>query len=380
MYPYYLMAPGPVQIPDDVLKEMARPMIHHRTPEFDAILAETLGLLKKFFRTEQPVFIQTATGSGGMESAIVNALSAGDKVIVVVSGKFGERWRDMARIYGMNVIALDVPWGESVDVGKVKALLEQNPDTRAVLTQACETSTGVLHPIQELAQLTHKLPECLLMIDAITAVGVTELPMDDWHLDVVVAGSQKAFMLPTGLSFISFSKKAWRFVETSKTPRYYWDVRLEHATNLKGETHFSSAVSLIRGLKVVLSKMQQEGFHKQVERCAAMAEATRRGAEALGLSVYAKNPSPSVTALLVPQGIDGQKVRAHLEKTYNITIAGGQDQLKGKIIRIGHLGNVGRKETLATIERLGLTLQDLGHSCSPDKAVSVAADALNGVP
>lgn len=379
MYSYYLMAPGPVQIPEDVLQEMALPMIHHRTPEFDGILSETLALLKKFFRTERHVFIQTATGSGGMESALVNTLSPGDKVIAVVSGKFGERWRDIAQVFGMQVVSLDVPWGEAVDPEALADLLKKHPDTRAVITQACETSTAVLHPIRELAQLTRDLPNTILIVDAITAAGVTELPMDDWGLDVVVAGSQKAFMLPTGLAFLSFSKKAWAFVEEAKSPRFYWDVRKELESNLKGETHFSSAVSLIRGLRLVLRKMQEEGFHKQLERCSAMAEATRLGGKALGLEVYSKNPSPSVTALLVPSGIDGQKLRGHLEKKYNVTIAGGQDQLKGKIIRIGHLGHIGRKETLETLERLAKGLNDLGHTCSPEKAVLAAAEALKGV-
>lgn len=376
-YPYYLMAPGPVQIPDDVLTELARPMIHHRTPEFDVILADALVLLKKFFQTEQPVFIQTATGSGGMESAIVNTLSPGDTVIAVVSGKFGERWRDIALAYGINVLSIDVPWGQAVDPKQVEKLLKKHSEVRAVLTQACETSTAVLHPINALANLVRNYPQTLLMVDAITSIGVTAMPMDDWGIDVIVAGSQKAFMLPTGLTFISFSKKAWPFVEAAKCPRHYWDVRAENKSNLKGETHFSSSVSMIRGLRVALQMMLKEGLNNQIKRVGALAHATRIGGEALGLSVYSQAPSPSVTALLVPPGIDGQKVRAHLETKYNCTIAGGQDYLKGKIIRIGHLGHIGRKETIETIERLGLTLKDLGHECDIIKAIAVTAKAYD---
>lgn len=377
MYPYYLMAPGPVQIPEEVLTELAKPMIHHRTPEFDAILAETFSLLKSFFKTEQPVFIQTATGSGGMESAIVNTLSPGEKVIAIVSGKFGERWRDMAKTYGMNVISLDVPWGQPVPPAQVERLLSEHPDTRVVMTQVCETSTATIHPIQEIARIVKKHPQTLLMVDAITAIGATELPTDEWGLDVVVAGSQKAFMLPTGLAFLTFSKKAWPFVESAKCPRFYWDVRSELKTNLKGETHFSSSVSLIRGLRAALKMMLKQGLTHQIENIQALARGTRAGGEALGMSLYSQAPSPSVTALNVPSGIDGQKLREHLEKKYNVTVAGGQDALKGKIIRIGHLGYIGRKETLETIERLAMALKDLGHSCEVDKAVAATARAID---
>lgn len=373
---YYLMAPGPVQIPQEVLNEMAKPMIHHRTPEFDAILSETLGLLKKFFCTEQPVYIQTSTGSGAMEAAIVNTLSPGDKVIAVVSGKFGERWRDMAQTYGMNVVTIDVEWGEALKPEVLEKTLSQHPDTKAVLTQVCETSTAVIHPIKEIAKIVNQKANTLLMVDAITAIGVTELLMDEWGIDIVVAGSQKAFMLPTGLAFLAFSKKAWSFVEKSKCPKFYFDIKQEQKANQKGETNFSSAVSLIRGLRVALKLMLSEGLKKQITKVEAYAEATRQAGTALGLQVYAKSPSPAVTALVMPTDIDGQKVREHLEKKYNCTIAGGQDQLKGKIIRIGHLGYIGRKEVIETIERLGQTLNDLGHKCDTAKAIAVASKTL----
>lgn len=377
-HPYYLMAPGPVQMPEEVLKELAKPMIHHRTPEFDQILAETMELLKAFFQTERPVYIQTATGSGGMESALVNTCSPGDKVIAIVSGKFGERWRDMAVAFGLNVITHDVEWGKSVRLQDIDRLLKENPDTRVVMTQACETSTGTVHPIQELAFLTKQYPKCLLMVDAITALGVMDLPIDKWQLDVVVAGSQKAFMIPTGLAFLTFSEKAWPYVLSAKLPRYYWDIRSEDKTNQKGETHFSSAVTHIRALRVALKMMLSEGVGRQIKKAAALANATRLGAQALGCQVFSDSPSPSVTALRVPDGIDGTVVRNRLEAEYNITIAGGQDHLKGKIIRIGHLGYVGRKETLATIESLADVLKSMGHECDKLKALSVAARELDG--
>ena len=370
------MAPGPVQIPASVLKELARPMIHHRTPEFDGILNETLGLLREFFCTEQPVYMLTATGSGGMESALVNTLSPGDHVLVIVSGKFGERWRDMARAFGYRVSTLDVVWGESVDPAAVSKFLEKNPDVKAVLTQVCETSTGALHPIESLAKLIRSKSGTLLIVDAITAMGAVPLKIEEWGVDVVVAGSQKAFQLPTGLAFVTFSKKAWAFVDSAKSPRFYFDIRFEAKANANGETYFSSPVSLIRGLRSALQEMLKDGVEFQIRKMEALAEATRKAAVTLGFEVFAKNPSTSVTALRTPPGVDGQKVRSHLEKNYNVTIAGGQDQLKGKIVRIGHLGHIGPREIVETIGRLGLTLGDLGWKCDTEKAVRMAEDVL----
>lgn len=379
MTPYYLMAPGPVQMPEEVLKELAKPMIHHRTPEFDQILSETLELLRTFFGTSQRVYIQTATGSGGMESALVNVCSPGDKVLAIVSGKFGERWRDMAQSLGLNVITLEVPWGQAVDVDQLKSLLEQHPDTRVVMTQVCETSTATLHPIREISELIKPLPDCLLMVDAITAMGVVELKIDDWGLDVVVAGSQKAFMIPTGLTFLTFSKKAWPFVERAKLPRYYWDIRHEDKANKKGETYFSSSVPLIRALRVALKMMLAEGTDRQIKKALVMSRAIRAAGKHLGCETFSSSPSPSVTALLVPQGIDGAKLRDLMEKKHQITIAGGQDHLKGKIIRIGHLGHIGRDETLATITALAACLEEMGHPCDVGRAIQAASNEMKGV-
>lgn len=377
--PYYLMAPGPVQMPEEVLKELAKPMIHHRTPEFDAILNETFSLLKTFFRTEQKVYIQTATGSGGMESALVNTCSPGDKIIAIVSGKFGERWRDMAKALGLNVITHNVEWGYAALPNDLKQLLDANPDTKVVMTQVCETSTATLHPIKELAEVVQKYPECLFMVDAITGLGVVDLQIENWGLDVVVAGSQKAFMIPTGLCFLTFSKKAWKSVQTAKLPRFYWDIRSEDKTNQKGETHFSSSVTLIRALRVALKMMLKEGLDKQIQRTEAMAKATRVAGEILGCSPFSKSPSPSVTALNLPANIDGNTLRNLMESEKNITIAGGQDHLKGKIVRIGHLGYINKKETLATIEALADILNSLGHVCDKDTALSKAAKELEGI-
>jgi aspartate aminotransferase-like enzyme len=370
-FPYSLLAPGPVNIHPEVRKALALPMIHHRTPEFDQILKKVLQGIKIVFQTKEDVFLMTSTGSGGMEALLVNVLSPGDKVIAIVSGKFGERWADMAKVFGTEVITHNVPWGEAVKVSDVQDLLRQHPTTRAVLCQACETSTAVAHPIHELAAVIHKMPETLFLVDAITALGAYPLPMDEWHIDGLVAGSQKAFMLPTGMSFISFSQKAWKYVENAKCFRYYLDIRKEKKDQHAGETIFYSNVSCI-----VLEMVEKQGLQMLFDGIQSRARFTRHFGQALGLILYATSPSDSVTALMLPPTIDGQKVRLHLEEKYNITIMGGQDQAKGKIIRVGHMGYIQDEEMLRLIECLGKTLQHFDkHFLSEEKLTKVVRDA-----
>lgn len=357
---YSLLAPGPVNLHPEVRHILSLPMIHHRTPEFDAILARVLEGLKKVFGTRERVFMHTSTGSGGMESLLVNTLSPGDRVLAIVSGKFGERWAQMAATFGAKVDTLDVPWGTAVDPSKVEAYLKKNPDTRLVLTQACETSTAVFHPIQALGKIVAGCPETLLMVDGITAVGAMALPMDEWQIDGLVAGSQKAFMLPTGLAFVSLSKKAWAFAEKATTPRFYFDLRKERKANEAGETLFSSVVPVIRALDWVLQDLEKQGLASLYERIQRRALMTREFASKAGLGLYSKAPSPSLTALLVPDGLDGQKARLLLEQKHNLTVMGGQDQAKGKILRVGHMGHIGDDEMLRLFEALGNVFADLG--------------------
>jgi len=337
---YTVLAPGPVNLHPRVREALALPMIHHRTPEFDKILRRALAQLQRVFQTTQPAYILTATGSGGMESLLVNVLSPGDEVLGIDSGKFGERWCDMVTAFGAKLERLKVPWGQAVSVAAVEAHLKAHPQTRAVICQACETSTGVVHPVQELGALIHNYPSTLFLVDAITALGAMELPMDAWHLDGVVGGSQKAFMLPTGLSFVSFSAKAWARVATAETPRFYFDIRLEDKANRNGETFFSSNVSLIRALDVSLELVFAKGWSQHLRDIQTRARFVREFGQKLGLRLYAQAPSDSVTALLVPTGVDSQKLRLNLETQHHITIMGGQDQAKGKIIRVGHMGDI----------------------------------------
>ena len=369
MNTYTLMTPGPVPLPAEVLEVLARPMEHHRTPEFVALFNRVLANLKPVFMTSEPCFIHTSTGSGGMESAIVNSLSPGDSILCIVSGKFGERWAEMAEVFGARVTRLEVPWGRAVRVDEVRTYLQNHPETKAVLTQACETSTGVLHPIRELAQVT-KAHKAILMVDAITALGALPIPMDEWGIDIMVGGSQKAFMLPTGLSFISFSKKAWAMVETAKMPRFYFDIRAERKANENGESLYSASVTLVRALDFVLELFLKKGLHQVYDRIQALSRATIEGAREMGLHVFAEVPSPSITAIAMPEGIDGQKVRADMEKSEHVIVMGGQDQLKGKVIRIGNMGAISDADLLRTLEALAISLNRLKTGTVSEEALS----------
>lgn len=357
-----LLTPGPVPLHPEVQKVLAEPMMHHRTPAFDKIFANVLSGLKFIFQTQESVFIHTSTGTGGLESLLVNCLSPGDEVIAVISGKFGERWAKMAEIFGYKVHPIKVEWGKAVTTAQVKEQLDAHPNSRAVLCQASETSTATAHPIQELGNLISNYPNTLLLVDGITAAGAYPLPMDEWKIDGLVAGSQKAFMLPTGLAFVSFSTKAWPFVEKSKSPRFYFDVRLEKKSNSSGEAHFSSNVPTIRGLDLVIQLIQKEGLDKHFARIHRRAEMTRIFGKKLGLELFSESPSDSVTALKMPSHIDGQKVRQTLEDKFNITIMGGQDQAKGKIIRIGHMGYITDQDMLQLFESLAQTLIQMDPS------------------
>lgn len=377
-WPYRLLAPGPVQLPPEVKSILARDMIHHRTPEFSRVLVKVLANLKKVFATTQDVIMHASTGSGAMESAVVNCFSPGDEVLVIVSGKFGSRWAEMCEGYGLKVSKLEVPWGHAVDPRAVEKALK-NPNIMGVFCQACETSTAVLHPIKEIADQVKDRPQTLMLVDAITAIGSTPLPMDSWHLDVVVAGSQKAFMLPTGLGFIALSQKAWTFYEQAKLPKFYFDAKAELQANRKGDTHFSSTVPLTLALDWVLEKWIKDGLDTSIRRCETLARSLGAAMDVLGLQPFSKAPSPSVTAIVVPPEVDGSRWRDLLESKYNLTVMGGQDQLKGKILRVGHLGYITDEDQIGAVEALGLSLKELSIQIALkqiERATAAAAQVL----
>lgn len=369
---YNVLAPGPVNLHPRVQEALALPMIHHRTPEFDRILARVLTRLKSVFQTSQPVFTLSSTGSGGMEAALINCMEKGDLVLGIDSGKFGERWCEMVETFGGKLERLKVEWGKAVDPQAVDAFLQKHPETKIVMTQACETSSGVVHPIEALGKIVHKYPGTLFLVDGITALGAMPLPMDQWYIDALVGGSQKAFMLPTGLSLFSFSEKAWKKIDRNPTPRFYFDVRKEKKANEKGETFFSSNVTLMRALDVVLDLIEEKGLQDLFQEIEKRAQFTREFGQKMGLKLYAQSPSSSLTALTVPAGIDSQKIRQSLEEKHHITIMGGQDQAKGKIIRIGHMGYIQPKQMVELMMKLGevLNAQD-SKICEPETMKSL---------
>lgn len=343
--PYRLMAPGPVPLPSAVREALQRPALHHRTPDFENRIKECFEGLKTVFQTSNPVLIQSATGSGVMESAVVNTLSPGDEVICIVGGKFGERWAEICKNYGVVVHSLTLEWGEKLDLTLLESLLKKYPQVKAVLSQACETSTATVYPIQKISELVKKHSNALILVDAITAMGCMELPMDLWGLDVVIAGSQKAFMLPTGMGFIGVSKKALEFSKSSRIQKYYFDWNAE-LKNYPKTTRFSSPNSMIVALQQVLELFFKVGLDQVQKRCRTLQEATEVGCQSLGLKLFSKDPSSSVTAISLPKDVQGEKLRNWLESEKNITVMGGQDQLKGKILRIGHMGAITNEDMI----------------------------------
>jgi aspartate aminotransferase-like enzyme len=357
---------------------MARPIIHHRTSEYRAIFQEVREGLKYLFKTSNEVLLFTSSGTGAMEGAVTNTLSPGDKAIVVRGGKFGERWQEICAAYGVETICIDVEWGKAVDPEEIAKALDANPDARAVLIQASETSTGVKHPVERIGEIVKAFPGTILIVDAITGLGVFDIRTDEWGLDIVVAGSQKALMLPPGLSFASVSSKAWGFVESARLPKFYFDFKKELASAQKNENAFTPAVSLVVGLRDVLRRMKEEGLERIFERNARMARATREAVKALGLELLApESPSEAVTAVKAPQGVDAGKITNHMWERYGVRVAGGQGHLKGKIFRIAHMGFMDTFDIIIGIASLEMTLRELGVEVELGKGVKVAQEILS---
>ncbi len=361
MKKYYLMAPGPTPVPPNVLLAMAQPMIHHRTPEYESLFIEVRAGLKRLFQTGQDVIPFTSSGTGAMEAAVVNTLSPGDTALVLRAGKFGERWEEICHAYGVRAIPVGAPFGETVPAERIAEALGQHPEAKAVLMQHSESSTGVLHDVKGIAAVTG-FTDAILIVDAVSSLGIADLQMDAWGLDLVVAGSQKGLMLPPGLSFCALSDKAWRHVKVSRLPKYYFDLTAECKAVSRNEAHFTPAVSVVLGLREVLRMIEAEGLSNVLKRHERLARATRSGAEALGLELFAKvSPSPALTAVVAPRGLDSEQVLAVYSTAHNITIAGGQGEMKGKVFRLGHMGYVGDFDVLTALAALEQVLHELGQ-------------------
>ncbi|GBE57636.1 soluble hydrogenase 42 kDa subunit [bacterium BMS3Abin01] len=371
----FLMTPGPTQIPPEVLLASAQPIIHHRTAEYSELFARTIEGLKYVFQTDNDIFFLASSGTGAMESAVVNLCSPGDEVLICSSGKFGERWQQLAETYGLLARVLDYPYGSPVDPEDIASSLTAHDGIKVVFVTHSETSTGVVNDIETIGDIVDKT-DAVLVADSISGMGSAELRTDSWHVDVAVAGSQKALMLPPGLAFVSVSDKAWELVKQSTLPRYYFDWRKARAVirQDKPTTPFTPAVSLTVALDSSLAMIREEGLDNLFRRHRAMGRATREAVKALGLELFSPDEErcSSVTAVKVPDGIDDAELRRLMLDRFGVQLAGGQGTMKGEIIRVGHCGFYNYSDIIVTITALELALKTLGYPIEIGSGVSRA--------
>ncbi len=370
----YLLTPGPTPLPNEICLALGKPIIHHRTPQFQAILKEVTEGLKYIFQTTGDVFILTSSGTGAMEAAAVNLLSAQDTAITIQGGKFGERWTEICNSYGIKTEIINVEWGKAVDPGEIENKLKANPKIKAVFTTLCETSTGVTNDIEAIGKIV-KNHDAVLVVDAISGLGAIDLKTDLWSVDVCVSGSQKGLMLPPGLAFISVSKKAWEKINTSKSPKYYFDLKAAKKALSSTDTPFTPAITLIIALAESLKMICEDGLENIFARHKKMADATKAAVKALRMELFAPTASSDVvTAVKVPQGLDGEKLVKTMRDTYGVTIAGGQSELKGKVFRIAHMGFIEEFDIIAGISCLEKVLYQMGYKFKLGQGVAAAEE------
>jgi aspartate aminotransferase-like enzyme len=369
---FRLLTPGPTPVPEETLLELARPVFFHRTAEFRQLLAEVLEDLQYVFRTKNPVIPLTSSGTGGLEAAVANCLPQGSKAICLIAGRFGERWRNLCKAFGVEAVSVTVPYGQAVQPEQLAQALKDHPDATAVCSTLSETSTGVAHDVAAFGKVIAPTP-AVHLVDAISGLGAMECRTDEWHIDVCVTGSQKALMMPPGLAFLSVSDKAWKVIERNPAPRaFYFDLKKARAKLETSDTPYTPAHTLIRAMRVSLKKMRAEGIENIWARQARNAAAARAGFQALGLSLFAARPADGLTVAKMPDGIDSTAVLNKLEKQYGLKLANGQDQLKGKIIRLAHMGHIDQFDVLAALAGVELVLKEMGQPVQPGAAVAAA--------
>lgn len=361
----FLMIPGPTPVPESVLLALAKHPIGHRTPEFSKIFAECSEGLKWLFQTKQDVLTFASSGTGAMEAAIYNTINKGDKILCVECGKFGERWGEIARMKGADAEIIAVEWGKALDTSVLKARLDQdsNKEIKAVCITHNETSTGVTNPLKEIAEIVNA-HGALMIVDGITSLGAIEMKFDEWGIDIIVSGSQKGFMLPPGLAFIALSEKAWKVVDECEMPSYYFNLKSAKKNVAKDTTPYTPAVNMFIALREALIIMQEEGLENILKRHARHSQAIQAAIPALGLEYFVEDParrSNAITAVKAPEGMNADDFRKAMKKRFDISLAGGQADLKGKIFRIGHLGFCCDRDILATISCMEVCLADLGY-------------------
>ncbi len=353
-----LLTPGPTVVPERVLEALAKPTLYHRSPEFKEIFIETRERLKRLFKTEGEVLLLTSSGTGAMEAAVTNLLKPGESAVVVAGGKFGERWKEICETYGVRAITIEVEWGRSVNVGDLEKALEENPDAKAVLIQICETSTGTVHDVEAVGRIT-KERNVLLIADGITAYGVYDIPTDKWGIDIAITGSQKALMTPPGLAVITLNDRAIAKLEETPARSYYFNLKKELKQQPKGQTAYTTATNLVVALNEALKMIEEEGIENVARRHEILAEATRAGVKALNLELFSEKPANGVTAVKSP--VDSTQLVKIVRESFGITIAGGQEHLKGKIFRLSHMGYVDIFDILTGLEAVEFALYRLGY-------------------
>ncbi len=370
-----LFTPGPTPLLPEAQAALSSPALHHRTKTFQGVLDRVRDGLRYFFGTTNEVLFFASSGTGAMESAIANFFSPGDRVLVGTGGKFGERWVELAKAYGLRMEKVEAHYGKAISLDTVKEALQQHGDFRGVFFQATESSTGVRHDTEGIARLTHEIqPDALLVVDAITGLGTTDLDIDNWGLDIVIGGSQKALMVPPGLSFVSVSERAWERSKTAKLPRYYFDLQKERAAALKHDTAFTPATSLLVGLAEALDRIHKLGRENLIRNAQVLSDCTRKGMEALGLAVFAQVPSSALTAVSAPEDVSSNDIEKRMKEEFGAVVANGQGTMKGKIFRIAHLGYYDFTDMVGVLAALEVALASLGHPAKLGEGVRAAEE------
>jgi aspartate aminotransferase-like enzyme len=352
-----LFTPGPTPLLPAAQTAMASFTAHHRTADFRALFQRVLADMKEFVGTKNDVLVLACSGTGVMEASVSNLTSPGDKVLVLTAGKFGERWTGLAKAFGCKVEVLSKPYGETFSLEEIQSKL--TPEVRAVFVQATESSTGARHDVRGIAQLVREQDDALLIVDAITGLGTTHLDVDGWGVDVIIGGSQKALMMPPGLAYCAVSERAWKRMETTTSPRYYFDLRKERKSAAKGESAYTPATSLFAALGAALGFIREmgngdlaKGREELVDNAELCAEMTRAGAQALGLKLYAASPAAALTAICSPDGIDSGKIVKEFRESFDAVVANGQGEMKGELFRIAHIGYYDYLDTIGILGAL----------------------------
>ncbi len=371
-----LFTPGPTKVPGAVLNAVGKQVLHHRSPEFSEKVRHVQDELGRLLQTHNDTLLFTCSGTGMMEAAVANLLSRGDKAICINNGVFGQRWADICQAYGVDAVNHALPWGGSANPDDLELLLHENQDAKVVFAIHSETSTGALNDVKALGEVA-KEHDAVLVVDATSSVGVHEIRMDEWGIDVVVAGTQKALMTPPGLAFVALNGKAWALVSDSDLPTFYFDfTKTWKRLQKKGQTPFTTAVSLVYGLEVALAMMEEEGWDNVYSRHARMGAAVRGAVRALGFGVLAENPVDGLTVAVCPEGVDGNQLVRVLDDEFGVRVAGGQEQLSGKVIRIGHMGGIRERDLAMVISALERALVTVGHKIELGMGLTALQEVL----